>query len=415
MPKVAWFQFVLKTVFRNLWRKPRRTLVVLITIALAVSCMILFRSFVEGVKKTFRHNIVHSEVGQYQIYRKGYLAHKAEDPFGYPIENLAALKKVIEDEVAPLILFSGRQDFFALLNHKDRSISARGISTDATAEKSYLSLHKVISGRHLSEGPENSIFMGVGLAKQLEVKSGDTLTLVVNTAGGSLNAWDVEVVGLFKSGINEIDDNLFHIHSTLGQKLLRTKGDAKILVAFNDENDLLFKQPLTRTLAKGFPDLEAVHWHDIMGDYFDNSVGWLDSIFFVFQIIMLVVATLGIVNIFMINLFERVGEIATLRAIGTARSEITLIILLESLIQSLFGAALGVALAFIITSVFLRNGIRMPPPPAMSGDYLVLMKIDAVGIIFSVVLAVIVAGGSGIFPAIRMARTNLVKALGANV
>jgi putative ABC transport system permease protein len=412
---LLWLKFIVSNAFRNLWRSPGRTLFSLIAIAAAAASLTLSQSFIDGVKRTFRHNIITSFYSQYQVVKKGYLENRGEEPFGYPVKDVDALIKDIKEKVGPLVFSSRRQRFHSLINFNEKSLSAVGMAIDAANEKQFLTMNEVIKGTHLGDAKPDSIFVGEGLASQLKLKPGDLISLVTNTAQGSLNAADLEVVGIFRTGVREIDNNLFYVHHDTAMKLLRIDEGSQLLLGFSGEDELVYFSKLKEVVARDYPELQVLHWHDLAGDMYDNSMGWIEGMFSVFRVIILAVATLSILNVFMISLLERTGEFGTLRAIGTYRSEIGTLILAESLLQSILGGIAGLLIAMVIIWLPLHNGIIMPPPPNMTASFQVLFRVPWAAMVTILLLCVGVAGGSGIYPAIKISRLNIVRALGRNI
>jgi putative ABC transport system permease protein len=415
MNRLVWARFLVLSAFRNLWRAPRRTLFSVLAIAAAAASMLLFRSFVDGVKSQFRQNLITSYFGHYQISKRGYRENKGQDPYGYTIANLEQLRADIEKEVGSLAFISRRQPFQTLVSFNDRSIGATGVGIDAKEEKKFLTMNQVTSGKHLADADADGVFIGEGLAKQLGVKVGDIVTLLATTAQGSINAVDLTMTGTFKTGVVELDDSVFYVHSEVPAKLLRIRGSSQLLLGFSVSDELPLRPQLKRLLKEKYPELRLYHWHELAGDMYDNSIGWLEGIFGVLRLIILIVATLSIINVFSINLLERMGEFGTLRAIGTLPSQLVSLIFTESLIQSALGGLIGVALGALFMVTALKNGVIMPPPLNMTVPFHVHFQIPWGHIPLTLFLCGIVAGGAGIFPAIKMARTNIVKALGRNV
>ncbi len=407
-------KFLFITSFRNLWRNPRRTIISLTAIAAAAAALIVFQSFVEGVKKTFRKNVVTANYGHFQIMTSSLRQKESDDPFANQITNFSDIRKAIEADVAPLAFASPRLEFFALLSTGDRSFGGKGIGVDAEEEIKFLTLTQVHEGKELAHSSDQSIYVGFKLAEQIGIKPGDNITVVVNTAQGSINAIDVEVVGTFKSGVTELDKSVFYMHHRVVESLLGTQGAPKILIGFKDDNEMQFIPKLNETMLQKFPGVLAVHWQEL-AEFFFNTMGWLEGQFKVFRLIILLIAFLSIVNVFTISLMERIGEFGTLRAIGTFRTEITLMIFIESIFQAIIGTMLGILLAILVIKWPLASGITMPPPPLMSVPFLVKFDIPWNGVWVTSILTIIIAGGSGIFPAFKMGKINIVEALGRNV
>ncbi len=399
---------------RNLLRSPRRTMISLFAIAAAASSLIIFQSFVEGVRTTFRENVITSQFGHYQIYREETRNKPGVDPYKYLIEDDKEFKEKISKSVAPLSFLSRQERFFGLLSNGDKSTGGVGIGIEANEEKDFLTLTQVHEGKHLADGSKESIFIGFEFARKLNIKVGDYVTVVVNTAEGSINALDLEVVGTFKSGVTEMDSGMYMIHYDTAKDLLGVNGSQRILIGFEDDDELAHQAKLNTFLKKNYPKLQAVHWQELAA-YFDNTMGWLDSIFFVFRVIIILIAALSIVNVFTITLLERTGEFGTLRAIGTKRSEIISMIITEGLMQAFLGTGLGVLMGVVVIVGALAGGVSMPPPLLMTTPFEVAFAIPWVGVGITSLLCIGIAGGSGIWPAIKMSNINIVQALGRNV
>jgi putative ABC transport system permease protein len=114
--------------------------------------------------------------------------------------------------------------------------------------------------------------------------------------------------------------------------------------------------------------------------------------------VSLVVGGIGIMNIMLVSVTERTREIGIRKAIGATRRDILIQFLVEAMTLSIFGGALGVALAFG-TSGALASSTGWPlvtPPWAIA---LASGFAAAIGIFF------------GFYPAARAARLDPIQAL----
>jgi putative ABC transport system permease protein len=411
--RLLWIRFLLETSMRNLLRSPRRTAISLLAIAAAVTAMIVFQSFVNGVKSTFRKNVITSVFAHFQISPKGFREEQGDSPFDFKIKDVEELRQDI-NAIGPLKMFSRRQPFYGLLSYDDRSVGGVGFGIDAEEESHFLTLTQVHEGKHLAGSPEDSVFIGWKLAKRLRIKPGDPITLLVTTASGSMNALDLTVVGTFKTGITELDQGTYQLHHDTAMRILRTEGSPILILGFEEDDELQYKKSFEELIARKYPDLELSHWR-VLADFFDNTMGWIEKQVTVFRWIILLIATISIINVFLMGLFERTGEFGTLRAIGTHQGSLGLMIFIESVFQAAIGGVIGTLIAMFAISVALRNGITMPPPPLMSVPFHVSFAIPWENLPGTFLLCVGVCGGAGIYPAIKIARMGIVEALGRNV
>jgi putative ABC transport system permease protein len=114
--------------------------------------------------------------------------------------------------------------------------------------------------------------------------------------------------------------------------------------------------------------------------------------------ISLVVGGVGVMNIMLVTVTERTREIGLLKAIGAKQKDILIQFLMESVVITLAGGLIGIALgiggAFLIT-------LFVPIP----------FVINIFSIIAAVAVAVLVGVVFGLYPARRAAKLHPIDAL----
>jgi len=124
----------------------------------------------------------------------------------------------------------------------------------------------------------------------------------------------------------------------------------------------------------------------------------------VFTFLVMLLPTLNLVNINITRIMERSSEIGVRKAFGAASGTLVYQFLVENLILTLLGGLIGTILSFVIIQVF--NSIQPIPNLILSLNFTVLGMALLICLIFGLL--------SGVYPAWRMSRLNVVTALKAS-
>lgn len=354
--------------FRNLFRNPRRTAAVLITVATGSASIFLFHGFNAGIMNQYRENTIHSRYGHGQINEKGYREKVFEKPWEHWMKDTQALETRLKSLPGVQYLFP-RVEFFALLSNGRTNISGRGQGIDGVQESKFFNTLNVETGRLLTDESEG-ILLGKGLARALDVKPGDRVTVLANTIRGTMNGVDLTVTGIFHTGSKDFDDVVFRIPLKQAHVLLDTDQIETLTLGLDPLHDTPENwKNVENTIAQEFQNLEATSFAVLDKVYYQHSVDWLGSQFAVIQMIILTIVILGIFNTVSTGVFERKQEIGNLRANGESSGDVLLLLMGEGISMGVFGALMGLLIAYLMNAILLRNGILMPPAPGITRQF----------------------------------------------
>lgn len=360
------------TAIRNLRRNPRRTLAILLTVALGTGSLFIFHGFNTGIMNQYRENTIHARYGHGQIFTKGYREKVFEKPWEHWITDWKDLNARL-GELPQVRQVFPRVTFFALLTNGRVTVSGQGQGVDAPEEARFFTTLNVEEGKMLSDEPDG-ILLGRGLARALDAKPGDTVTVLANTVYGSMNGLDLTVTGIFHTGSKDFDDVVFRIPIEQAHTLMDTDRVESVALGLGSVGDW---DAVAAAVALDHPELEAVPFAVLDKVYYQHSVDWLDSQFGIIQLIILTIVVLGIFNTVSTAILERKQEIGNLRANGESASDILRLLGLEGLTLGLLGALIGIIGAWLAVSVFLKQGILMPPAPGLTRQFHVLIELQA--------------------------------------
>jgi lipoprotein-releasing system permease protein len=186
--------------------------------------------------------------------------------------------------------------------------------------------------------------LGAGIAKKLSLTIGDKVQ--VSTAKGALVP--LKIVGIFQSGLAEIDNVQSYVNLSMGQQLL---GEGKTYLT--DINLKLFDIedaiPMTREVKRVF-GVSAIDIKSANAQ-FETGTAIRNMITYAVSITLLIVAGFGIYNILNMMIYEKMNDIAILKATGFSGDDVKWIFISQALIIGLVGGLLGLAIGFGLSVV----------------------------------------------------------------
>jgi putative ABC transport system permease protein len=135
----------------------------------------------------------------------------------------------------------------------------------------------------------------------------------------------------------------------------------------------------------------------------------MDSLLGAIGTIALIIAALGIINTMLMSILERTREIGVMKAVGGSENEIKFIFFVEAACIGLVGALFGLLLGWVVTRIAnqVMNTMVLPDDQG----YIDLFYFPLWLILGAVGFSVLVSLAAGLYPAIRAARIDPVRAL----
>lgn len=188
----------------------------------------------------------------------------------------------------------------------------------------------------------NSILIGKGIADKLSLHTGDNITVT----SGSGSPMIMRIIGVYATTIKQIDETKSYVNITQAQNLLGKDRSyvTDIKVNVKDYNGAPAIARELETLT-GYKAEDWIQANEQLKAAFKIRAVILNSVIGV----ILLVAGFGIYNILNMTIYEKIKEIAILKAEGFSGTAVTSIFLQQAIYIGLLGGMVGIIVGYFIT------------------------------------------------------------------
>jgi len=404
---------LIKLAWRNLWRNWRRTVIAVAAIVLGLILLLMMDGMIKGSDQAIFGNAVRLYGGNLQVHAPGYRERANRLPM-LPLADADAVVQVARAQ--PQVLAAGKRiNTAGIVIHRGNSVpvAITAIEPDVEAPIS-LQAESVAQGRFLLPDDGDAIFIGKALAERLQVAVGDSVTLLGRSKNESMRQHTFVVVGIFDLGMPEAEKTTVFIPLIDGQTLYNLRGQATEVAIFLKQ--IGAEAEVQTALKTRLPDYEVDSWQTLKGDLRET----LDQKFVFtsfFGIVVIVIASIGILNLMLMAVFERTREMGVLAALGMKGRQVMGLFLLEGSLIGVVGAVVGCGLGFALLAVLGTVGIDFSKFASGMGDLGALMgnklypSITVDVLISRAVLVVIITAIASLYPAWQASRKEPAQAL----
>lgn len=195
---------------------------------------------------------------------------------------------------------------------------------------------------------DNGILLGIGIAEDMSLEIGDRVQ-VTSTSG---TVFPLKIVGFFQSGLAEIDNARSYTTIKTAQKLVQ--GATNYITDINLKLRNISEAPAVAGSVERQFGLTAVDINEANAQ-FETGTTIRNLITYAVSITLLIVAGFGIYNILNMLIYEKMNDIAILKATGFSGGDVQLIFIMQALIIGIVGGILGliigIGLAHLIDGI----------------------------------------------------------------
>jgi len=404
-----------KIATRNLLRYKRRTLLTASLIAIGVVFVLVFISVSGSFKNMMIGEITDSMIGHLQVHRKGYVASIETLPLNLNLKPgaVARLENIL-DKQSEIEAYSPRIKFGGMFSNFTETSSIR--LTAVYPEKEYrttplLPLRVVEGSNELKQG---KILIPELLARGMKVKVGDTAVIVATNQDGSVNGKQFTVAGILKS-VTGPGGRDGYLHMDDAREILRMEGkeisefairlkDFGRLHGFSEKLEGLLSTELNQ---QGKPIFELHTWEKLSP--FFNIARMIDVMTFFIKLMLIAIVLTSIMNVMIMAVYERIREIGTIAAIGTAPGKILNMFVIEGFCLGVVGAITGTIAGILI--IFILNLSKITFNFGQQVGLILRSNVNPADILFISATVIVVSVVASLQPAFKASRMEPIKAL----
>jgi len=389
--------------WRNLWRHPRRTWLTVGAMVFANIILVFLVSLQLGMYGMMINNTLRTQTGHLQVQAPGYKDdQKIRQVVPDVIDLAAELRSGLgTDEVA------ARGSAFALASSADRTYGLRIMGVEPAFESRVSSLPGLINeGQFLSDMAAGEIVIGRLLARNLRVEVGDELTLLGTGLDGSFAAAAVPVVGIFDSGMPDVDRGFAEVPLGFFQETfaMGAAGHAVVIMA----PGLLqvgTVQSRAAALLPGGADLVIHDWDALLPGLKQAIQADLASAWFMYAVLIVLVA-FSVLNTQLMSVLERTKEFGIVMSLGVTPGRLGRMVMLESALMGALGMLLGVLLGGALVLWLNQHGFSYPGLEEMAGKFnlpgRIYPQVSAIGLLLGPLLVLVSSVAASLYPAMRL-------------
>lgn len=403
----------IKLAWRNMWRNWRRTGIALIAIVLGLMLLLLLTSVIAGSDQAIFGNAVKVYGGAVQVHAPGYREKANRRPL-LPLQDPDAV--VAAALAQPTVIAAAQRIHTGGILVKGGEARPVAITAIQPAAEAPISIQaaNIVAGRFLLDGEGDAIFIGQALADELGATVGDRITLLGHGKYESMRQRTMTIVGIYSLGSPDLEKGTAFITLNEAQSLFNMNNQAtEVAISLTD---VMQESTVIPALQAALPGYEVDSWKTLKPEI-TETMATKQMFVNMIGLIVILIASIGILNLQLMAVFERTREMGVLAALGMKGRQIMALFLLEGALIGVVGAVIGclagVGVVLVIRQlggINLASVSGMGEVTALMGNHL-MPALTLTDVISRGVVVAGIAALASLYPAWQASRKEPATAL----
>ncbi|MCH3963521.1 MAG: ABC transporter permease [Clostridium sp.] len=416
---------------QGLKRRKGRTLLTSLAVAIGTMLVVTMVSIGTSGENLVLKQIDDSHLKSVEVYNYKYFDQYNEDLADIDINDM--FRKIDNNTVEKLKNIKGIEKLTAVLNQSISSINVNGkikkdetiltASNDNTVvyDNTKKGSRPIIAGRNLNKSDKNSVVVGQKYLDSMGIKNyksviGKNMTIIENqTENENIKLKPLKLNAKIVGVLNE----KFETKNTIWASI---DAVSKVKSYYSLQNNYIDRQGYDSVIiyARSVDDVKYIGDKIKRMDYFymsyqdvvekiKSSFKMIEAILSILGMVVLLVASVGIVNTMIMVIYERTKSIGIMKSLGASRKDIHGVFIIQSGMIGFVGGIMGIIFSMLNLKI-IQFGLKMFLENKKINETINFnMPISlAFGTLsFSIVVSII----AGIYPSRKASKMDPVKAL----
>jgi ABC-type lipoprotein release transport system permease subunit len=342
--------------WRNIMRNKKRSFITAFAIAFGLIALIFMWSLIDGIYPAMIDNMTSVYMGHVEISRPEYVE---QQKLEYAISDEEPVLKAIREN-PDIAAWSPRLSVFGLLTYADHSQGIAVVGIDPEKEANFGQLANFVKeGRFIADTDIGGAVIGATLAKNLDVRLGEKVFFLTQGPRSELAYTNLTVVGILRSNVPEIDGGMVLMRRAdlIAPEMMDMKAGFTTVAVRMKSHEVM--DQATIALNAALPEgVRARTWKEMV-PWFEQAIEMDNAFGYLLVFIMMVVVVAGILNTVLMSVMERTREFGIMRALGTKKRQVFLMVTIEAIVLGAIGLITGVIVGIGCVLIAGQTGINL--------------------------------------------------------
>lgn len=359
MKAVDWMSIQIG--WRNLWRNPRRTLIILTAIVIGIISMIVLSAFGRGMMEGMVRNSIDNLVGHIKIQNPDYRVDPA-------VENIIVKASEVAGQISGVLPEDGRLvkrlrlDGVLSTSREHTGVMIVGIQPRLEAGMSFIG-RPLYEGAALDPDDGNGLLMGQSLLERLGLEIGKKVVLMSQNSDGEGKAKAFRIRGSYRTELRDTEKRYVFINLHNFQEMIGAS-DTATEIAVNLNLATTYQTGRIEELVERINEqldnknVTADGWRELL-PAIAAYIDMFDVYMLIWFVVVFIAMGFGLANTVLMAVYERMREFGLQRALGVRATGIIKSVMIEVVLLLIIGMALADFASLFLVKVVFGAGIDL--------------------------------------------------------